>query len=236
MSLVIDARPDIGVTRVSRWIFNCYVLHGEAGLIVVDAGLPNVVSDLAPVVRDLDRPVLAVVATHGHTDHVAGASRVAERYDAPIHLPARTLAYIAGERPRTPSPVKMATIWRTLLDQPFDPAAATGLLRGAATTGYGARRSMPWPGLQPAGGLNSGDSLPGHPEWSVIAAPGHTDDSIAFWNAATGTLLTGDAAVSARGQARMTSEISPTRPPHGKPRAACGRCPSSTSCPVTADQ
>ena len=49
MSLVIDDMPDSGITRLSRWIFNCYVLQSRDGVVVVDAGLPRVARDLAAV-------------------------------------------------------------------------------------------------------------------------------------------------------------------------------------------
>ena len=46
----------------------------------------------------------------------------------------------------------------------------------------------------------NGDSLPGAPEWEVIATPGHTDDSTSFWNQGTKTLLSGDAVLSVGGR------------------------------------
>src|ERR1700739_2367426 len=119
MSLGIDDMPDLGVTRVSRWIFNCYVLRSREGAVIVDAGLPRVASDLASVLDRLGGTVHAVVATHGHSDHVAGAAKVAARHRAPIWLPVNTLSYLDGVRPRTPTPVEIVRIWPTLFDQPL---------------------------------------------------------------------------------------------------------------------
>jgi glyoxylase-like metal-dependent hydrolase (beta-lactamase superfamily II) len=80
MSLVIEPMPDLGITRVSRWTFNCYVIgDADDGPVVVDAGLPGTHDDLAPVLRELGGSLKAIVATHGHGDHVAGAPRLAER-------------------------------------------------------------------------------------------------------------------------------------------------------------
>jgi glyoxylase-like metal-dependent hydrolase (beta-lactamase superfamily II) len=77
VGLVVDTMVEIGVTRVSRWIFNCYVIHaGDGGPVIVDAGLPCLAADLAPVLADLaidPAAVVAIVATHGHSDHVGGA-------------------------------------------------------------------------------------------------------------------------------------------------------------------
>jgi glyoxylase-like metal-dependent hydrolase (beta-lactamase superfamily II) len=77
VGLVVDTMAEIGVTRVSRWVFNCYVIHaGEGGPVIVDAGLPCLADDLAPVLADLaidPAAAVAIVATHGHSDHVGGA-------------------------------------------------------------------------------------------------------------------------------------------------------------------
>lgn len=130
MSLVIDEMPDLGITRVSRWVFNCYVLQGRDGVVVIDAGLPRVASDLQPIMKRLGGSLHAVVATQGHSDHVAGAAELTARYPAPIWLPALTLTYLGGAKPRTPTPARAARIWPTLIDQPFDGVGLAGLLSG----------------------------------------------------------------------------------------------------------
>lgn len=207
MSLVVDEMPDLGITRVSRWVFNCYVLRGDDGAVVVDAGLPGVASDLAGMLNRLGGTVHAVVATHGHSDHVAGAAAVAARYPAPIWWPARTLTYLDGAKPRTPTLGRAARIWPTLMDQPLDRVGVSGFLGGARIAGYGTPAGMRWTGESPRGGLTDGQSLPGAPEWTVIDAGGHTDDSIALWNATTRTLLSGDAVLTVRGKVWHTPEI-----------------------------
>ncbi|OBF56991.1 MBL fold metallo-hydrolase [Mycobacterium sp. 852002-53434_SCH5985345] len=207
MSLVIEEMPDLGITRVSRWVFNCYVLHGGDGAVVVDAGLPRVASDLAAVLGRTGGTVHAVVATHGHSDHVAGAAELTSRYPAPIWLPARTLTYLGGAKPRTPTPARAARIWPTLIDQPLDRIGVAGLLGGARVAGYGTPAGMRWTGPSPSGGLADGQPLPGAPDWTVINAGGHTDDSIALWNSTTRTLLSGDAVLTVRGKVWHTPEI-----------------------------
>ncbi len=207
MSLVVEEMPDLGITRLSRWVFNCYVLHSGDGAVVVDAGLPQVASDLATVLDRLDGTLHAVVATHGHSDHVAGAAELATRHSAPIWLPVTTLSYLEGARPRTPTPARAARIWPTLFDQPLDRVGVAGLLSGVRVAGYGLPVGMRWTGPPPAGGLADGQPLPGAPDWTVVNASGHTDDSIALWNPATGTLLSGDAVLTVRGKVWHTPEI-----------------------------
>jgi glyoxylase-like metal-dependent hydrolase (beta-lactamase superfamily II) len=207
MSLVIDEISEIGITRVSRWIFNCYVIQEHDGVIIVDAGLPRVVDDLALVLGRCSGPLKAIVATHGHSDHVAGAPELAQRHHVPIYVPAVTLGYLDGERPRTPTPARAARIWPTFLDQPMDRIGALGLLTGTRLAGYGTPAGMRWTGSPPAGGLTDGQTLPDATAWTVVATPGHTDDSISLWNSSTRTLLSGDAVLSARSRAWHTPEI-----------------------------
>lgn len=207
MSLVIEEMPDLGITRVSRWVFNCYVLHGGGGVVVVDAGLPWVVSDLADVLGRVGGTVDAVVATHGHSDHLAGTAELTARYPAPIWLPALTLSYLGGAKPRTPTLARAARIWPTLTDQPLDRIGVAGLLSGVRVAGYGTPAGMRWTGPPPGGGLADGQALPGAPAWTVVNAGGHTDDSIALWNPTNRTLLSGDAVLTVRGKVWHTPEI-----------------------------
>ena len=103
--------------RLSRWIFNCYVIRTEdGGAVVVDAGLPQPPDDVAPYLDRLDGPIHAIVATHGHSDHVAGAAELTRRYESRIFLPAKTITYLNGSRPRTPT-AAASCIWPTLLEQ-----------------------------------------------------------------------------------------------------------------------
>lgn len=206
MSLVIDEMPDLGITRLSRWIFNCYVLRSGDGTVVVDAGLPRVAGDLAAVLGRAGA-LHAVVATHGHSDHVAGAAELAARHRAPIWLPEATLGYLDGVKPRTPTVAKAASIWPTMIDQPLDRRGLGGFLSGAWVAGYGTPAGMRWAGPPPGGGLAEGQPVPGAPEWTVVNANGHTDDSIALWNPTTRTLLSGDAVLTVRGRAWHTPEI-----------------------------
>ena len=211
MALVVETDAAIGVTRLSRWIFNCYLIHdgGDGTPAVVDAGLPGLVDDLEPVMAGLGLDIAAiggVFATHGHSDHVSGAPALSARSRCAVHLPAGDRAYLAGEVPRTPGPASVARIWPTVLDQPFDASGATQAARGAKVAGYGSRAGMRWPAPPPVDFLAGGDRLPGASAWQVLAAAGHTDDSIAFWHEGTRTLLSGDAVLTVGGRAWMTPE------------------------------
>jgi AMP-binding enzyme/Metallo-beta-lactamase superfamily len=117
MSLVIEPMPDLGITRVSRWIFNCYVIHeATTGRSSSTPDCSHTRDDVEPVLNELSGSLSAIVATHGHSDHVAGAGLLAERHDAPIYLPAATLEAI--ERERCTGVYGVPTMFIAMLGQP----------------------------------------------------------------------------------------------------------------------
>lgn len=78
---------DIRIDRVEGSVMpvNSYLVHGPDGLVVVDGQLT--VSDARAVraaIEETGAPVAAMVLTHGHPDHYAGAATVLEATDAPI--------------------------------------------------------------------------------------------------------------------------------------------------------
>lgn len=207
MSLVIEHFHDIGITRLSRWIFNCYLIRGKDSCVVVDAGLPGSPDDIAGVLSVIGGTVTAVVATHGHSDHVAGAPALTAETSAPLYLPEITVGYLDGtQRPRTPTLPKVVRIWPTLVSQPLDVSAITGFVNGAKIAGFGGAKGMLGQALQNAQPLSDGQQLPGIPGWEVLSVPGHTDDSTAFWHSASATLISGDAVLTAGGRAWFTPE------------------------------
>jgi len=118
VSLVVEPLAGTDVVRVSRWIFNCYVLPGDDGPVVVDAGLPGAPEDLAPVLSGMRRALQAVVR-HPRAQRPRRRCRATgpQHGDAPVHLPETTLSYLSGATPRSPTGRAVASIWPTLADQ-----------------------------------------------------------------------------------------------------------------------
>ena len=210
VALIVETLEDIGVTRLSRGIFNCYLIHNAGGdPVVVDPGLPGLAGDLLPLMEEFGLggvTTVAACATHAHSDHVGGVPALVDRIDAKVHLPERVRSFLEGAKPRTPRVRDIARIWPTSFDQPFDGHGLLDAVRGARVAGYGGPAGMRWPDALEAAFLADGDHLPGAPEWDVLATPGHTDDSMAFWHAGTRTLLSGDAVLSVGGRAWITPE------------------------------
>jgi glyoxylase-like metal-dependent hydrolase (beta-lactamase superfamily II) len=77
--------PDIRRIEGTVMPVNSYIVNGQSGLVVIDGQLT--VSDARAVREALDsygRPVEALLVTHPHPDHYAGAATVLDGLDAPI--------------------------------------------------------------------------------------------------------------------------------------------------------
>ncbi len=61
---------------------NCYVLGLKKGLIVIDPG-----AGAAEWILSLGKTILAILATHGHFDHIFDADELREKTGAKIYLP-----------------------------------------------------------------------------------------------------------------------------------------------------
>jgi glyoxylase-like metal-dependent hydrolase (beta-lactamase superfamily II) len=82
-----SSEPVFRIERVEGDVMpvNSYVVHGPTGLVIVDGQLT--VPDADKVRRVVDagaEPVAALVVTHPHPDHYAGAARLLAGLDAPI--------------------------------------------------------------------------------------------------------------------------------------------------------
>ncbi|MFN8018624.1 MAG: MBL fold metallo-hydrolase [Acidimicrobiales bacterium] len=208
--VVVHELPEIGVTLVARWVFNCYVIHdrGDGRPMVVDLGLPSQV----PVVRDVLRglghelgDLGGALATHGHLDHIGGLAALQAEAEVAVRYPAAMREMAAGRLPlRSPGPKAMAQIIPVLADQPRDLGSWRELAPMMGRAGYDGR-SIHLP-VVASGWLDDGDRLPGAPGWEVVHAPGHTDDATCLYHAPSRTLVSGDSVVSFDGQAWCNPE------------------------------
>ena len=207
---LVRVLPESGITMVSRWVFNCFVIHdgGDGRPFVVDPGLPSLVPAVNQVVQDLGGDGLAdlsaAIATHGHVDHMAGLPHL-HRAGTTVHLPVGIDELRSGQAElRSPGPKEIAQILPVMATQPFEFAAVAELRGPSATIGRNATEvRLPF---EPASWLADGDRLPMAENWEVIAAPGHVHEQICLFHAPSRTLLGGDAVLSVEGRAWFNPE------------------------------
>ena len=200
---------DLPVVSASRWMFTCYGILGDDGTAaLVDAGLPSSSLGALGALRGVGRmpeDVACVLATHGHSDHVGGFEAVLQHTSAEALLPDRCRGYLEGERPRNfgrEATVRFLPMWG---QHPFDLTATRELASAGRSIGFGQREQFTVP-FEPAGFLGDGGPGPGAPGWTVIATPGHTDDSISLYHADSATLLSGDEVITHDGRAWFNPE------------------------------
>lgn len=208
---VIRHLPEIGVTIISRWVYNCYVVHdgGDGRPFVVDLGLesqlPLVAAALTEHGSDLSE-LSAAIATHGHADHVGGLPALRDAHGTDVLLPEAIDGMRAGRVPlRPPGPRAIAQILPVLASQPRDLVSTKAIVPSGKVIGWdGKAVHLPF---EPAAWLADGDHLPGLPDWQVLNTPGHSADSTCLYHGPSRTLLSGDAVLSADGRAWITPEV-----------------------------
>jgi glyoxylase-like metal-dependent hydrolase (beta-lactamase superfamily II) len=208
---VIRELPEIGVTVISKWLYNCYVIHdgGDGRPFVVDLGMPSQLLHVTSVLRSVgsDPSELgAAVATHGHADHVGGLPTLREAYGTAVHLPHAMAEMRDGTLPLRPPGIRaVAEILPVMASQPRDLYATKEIAGTMAEIGWdGKGVRLPF---EPAGWLADGDRLPGLADWEVMNTPGHSDDSTCLYHRPTRTLLSGDAVLSVEGRGWFNPEF-----------------------------
>ena len=80
-----DVAP--GVHRLAHADVNVYLIEDDAGVTVVDTGLPATAGRIEEAISHIGRridDVQGVVLTHAHFDHVGSAKRLRERWRVPV--------------------------------------------------------------------------------------------------------------------------------------------------------
>lgn len=207
---VVVELPEIGVTAISKWVYNCYVIHdgGDGRPFVVDLGVPSQLPEVEAVVRRLGGELAdlgAAVATHGHADHVGGLPDLRAAAGTDVLLPHAVDEMRAGRCALRPPGLRaVAEILPVLASQPLDLGATLEIKDTMTVIGWDAKGvRLPF---EPEGWLHDGDHLPGLPAWQVLSTPGHSDDSTCLYHEPTRTLISGDAVLSVEGRAWCNPE------------------------------
>jgi glyoxylase-like metal-dependent hydrolase (beta-lactamase superfamily II) len=154
----------MSITRVTRFgMVNAFLVEEDDGLTLVDTTLPRSEKAILAAAGKLGRPIVRIVLTHAHQDHIGSLDALAAQLpDAEVAISARDAKLLAKDK--TP--------------EPGEPADAK--LRG----GYSGAKTKPARLLSPGDRVGS---------LEVVAAPGHTPGQIALLDTRDRTLIAGDA-------------------------------------------
>lgn len=179
-----------GVRRLGDWMVNFYLVEDDAGITMVDAGLPGHYAQLTGLLARLGRPVShirAVLITHGHPDHIGLAERVRAESGATVWVH-------PADQPILANPREISRYWkaeRSLLPYAIRrPATVAVPLHMARRGGFRPRPVTQMSTISPGQVLD----VPGQP--LAVPVPGHTMGSSAFVFPGQGAIFTGDALVT----------------------------------------
>ena len=157
---------------------HCYLLRGADGWTLVDTGLGLMETPWEAILAELDAPVVRIVVTHMHPDHVGGASEAAAATGAPVLQGRLDYAQCELVWGSADWPERIAE-WLTR--QGATTAVADELVESGHVFADFVR--FAWnPTL-----LDPGDELDG---WTVLWVPGHADGHLALHR--DGVLIAGD--------------------------------------------
>ena len=93
-----------GPDRISRFGFvNCYLVGEDDGLTLVDTMVPGSAKRILATAADIGRPIVRIVLTHAHGDHVGSLDALAESLpDAEVSITARDARLLAGDKTLDP--------------------------------------------------------------------------------------------------------------------------------------
>jgi len=182
LNLERDAAP--GIHRVEDAYTNWYLVEGESGLTLVDAGVPTSWSSLQATLAELGREadeVGALVLTHAHFDHIGFAERARRELGVAVWVH-------ENDAPLTRHPLQYARD-RSPLKYLVNPAALPIFASLAANRAF-------FP--KPIGAVEryAGGQLdvPGSP--TVVPTPGHTLGHCSLHFPDRDALIAGDAIVT----------------------------------------
>jgi len=149
----------ISSITVGAWWINCYVISDEDGrCVLIDPGEDPAAIEKGLVIPSSLQPV-AMIATHGHLDHVGGAKYYTKKYSAPLYVHVADVEL-----------ANSATYWAGVLGTPgiTDPEKIIRLEEGAVTIDKFGFEIIHTPGhtmggiciyLEECGALFTGDTL-----------------------------------------------------------------------------
>ncbi len=191
---------------------NCYALIDEAGVALVDPGLPGdrswaALGDRLKQAGIPLRRVHTAIVTHSHPDHFGGSHQLREEFGTELLAHSDFSFNPAAEDANADldleildlEPETLIELWKTKLAEQGDTPWGTtrqppsdSMIREFIQTdrcGSPQRFRVPQPSIRVSDGKNV--RLSGR-DWFAVHTPGHTHDHLCLWDPQEGVLLSGD--------------------------------------------
>ncbi len=179
-----------------------YLVARADGLVLVDTGMDSDAGDVAAGLRAADgdwSDIRAIVVTHWHNDHAAGAAVAQQRSGAPVYCGRAEVPFVrrASRRPGVLGAIGDRWPERGPL------VLAKGVLTNAP------RRAVDEPST-----IDDGDEVAG---LEIVVTPGHTAGHLSVWDPSARTLFSGDGLAVVGGEIRrMARAVTPDREAAGR--------------------
>lgn len=202
-----------------RSYFTCsYLVETPGGLVAVDAGMKSTGSEMLAAIAETGKTpadVRAVLLTHWHNDHAAGAAELARLAGADVFYSAREAGHLTRQTAATGLRGRLSA-W---VPETGPLVLLKGLLGNAPQQAVDATRLV-------RGGEVLAD------EFDAIETPGHTSGHLSYYHRPTRTLFAGDALAVVGGRLRfMARPVTEDVPAARESMLRCLDLPIDFVCP-----
>ena len=201
----------IMVHHIEGGYANTWLIEGKEGLAAVDAG-SNLAAEMIQKVIDEDYNGKAdalkiITATHFHIDHIGGIARLKELFpEAEINFFYMVEKYISGEER-----IAIPPFSRWVMGLVPVVTRIKHQFRNYCQSFVSRKAGIPLPflrnythiGYKPKCELKESLDIPFLPDWRLIATPGHTPDSVSFYNEKCKILISGDTILNMEGTGEL---------------------------------
>ena len=183
-----------------RSYFTCsYLVLTPAGVVAIDAGMKSTGGDMFHALGELGKTpadVKAILLTHWHNDHTAGACELAAASGAAVFYHGAEADYLT----RKTASFGVRRLLSKVVPETGPMVLFKGLLENAPAKGVAATRHV-----------RGGDVVVG--DFEVVDTPGHTDGHVSYFHRPSRTLFAGDALAVIAGRLRfMARPVTPDLP------------------------
>jgi glyoxylase-like metal-dependent hydrolase (beta-lactamase superfamily II) len=163
---------------------NIYLVKSASSWVLIDAGWGGCAGAVRAAAGSLFGPAApaAILLTHAHPDHFGAAAELARSWDRPVYVHADDMRMLLGQglAEEDIDPIgKVFNAALRLLPQRLQPRPSTSEFEDIA-------RELP----------ESGDEVPGLPDWQWVPTPGHSPGHVVFFRPSDRVAIAGDAVLT----------------------------------------